>query len=292
MSDTSRAWGAVAALAAIVAITASWWALALWPVGSEAPDWFLRTRDVCFGSRADSLPTAAGWLVLVGQPIGMLGLLATVWGTELRAGMSLAMARATGQLTVGLTLALVVAGLGATAVRVRTASVDRFAAGTTEMAAQLTRVNDVAPPLRLTDQSGQQITLESFHGRPVIVTFAFAHCETVCPAIVSNVLEARRSIEGDAPPVLIVTLDPWRDTPSRLPSIAGAWRLAPGAHVLSGPPDEVERALNAWRIPRTRNQKTGDILHPSIVYIVNADGRIAYVVNGSAEAISAAVRAL
>jgi cytochrome oxidase Cu insertion factor (SCO1/SenC/PrrC family) len=54
----------------------------------------------------------------------------------------------------------------------------------------------------------------------------------------------------------------------------------------------VDRTLNAWRVPRARNPRTGDISHPSVVYIVDADGRIAYVVTGGAEAISAAVRAL
>jgi len=92
--------------------------------------------------------------------------------------------------------------------------------------------------------------------------------------------------------VLLVTLDPWRDTPSRLASIAELWGLNGEAHVLSGPPDVVERTLSAWRVPRTRNEKTGDISHPSIVYVVGADGRIAYVVTGNAEVISAAVRAL
>ena len=64
------------------------------------------------------------------------------------------------------------------------------------------------------------------------------------------------------------------------------------AHVLSGAPDEVERTLNGWRVPRVRNQQTGDISHPSIVYVIGADGRIAYVVSGNADAIAAAVRAL
>ncbi len=62
--------------------------------------------------------------------------------------------------------------------------------------------------------------------------------------------------------------------------------------MLSGTPDAVERALNAWRVPRARNEKTGDIMHPSLVYVVSADGRIAYVVNGGADTIAAAVRAL
>ena len=292
MSAAGRAHAALAALAAIVAITASWWALALWPVSAEAPGWLLRTREVCFGSRADTLPDVAGWLLLIGQPAGMVMLLVTIWGAEVRAGLTMAMARTAGQLALGAGLALVVAGLGATAVRVRAATAEPFSTGATDVAARLTRVNDVGPAFSLTDQFGREVSLQSFRGRPVIVTFAFGHCETVCPLIVEDVLAARRRIDGPPPPVLLVTLDPWRDTPGRLPSIAAAWRLDADAHVLSGPPDAVERTLNAWRVPRARNPKTGAITHPSLIYIVDADNRIAYVVTGGSEAIAAAVRAL
>ncbi|HWI20725.1 MAG TPA: hypothetical protein VNT81_23380, partial [Vicinamibacterales bacterium] len=140
MSGPARGRAAVAALAAIIAITASWWALALWPVGSAAPEWFLRTREVCFGSTADALPTSAGWLLLIGQPLGMIALLATVWGPELRAGLALMMAKVSGQLTVAVVSALVVAGLGATAVRVRTAELESFSTGAAELANELTRL--------------------------------------------------------------------------------------------------------------------------------------------------------
>jgi protein SCO1/2 len=292
VSASGRARTAVAVLAAIVAITASWWTLALWPAGSNAPEWFLRTREVCFGSRADSLPNAAGWLLLVGQPASMVILLVTVWGVELRAGLALVMARATGQLALGVGLALVVAGVGAATVRVRTATAEPFSTGIAEVAGALTRVNDAAPAIALIDQFGREVSLESFRGRPVLVTFAFAHCTTMCPLTVADVLAARRRLEGVPPPVLVVTLDPWRDTPGRLASIAGSWGLDSDVHVLSGSPDAVERTLNAWRVPRLRNQKTGDISHPSIVYIVSPEGRISFVVPGGAEAIAAAVRAL
>jgi protein SCO1/2 len=292
VSGTAGSRNAVAALAAIGVVTASWWMLALWPVPPASPDWLLRTREVCFGSTADDLPTAAGWLLLVGQPIGMFVLLAAVWGRELRAGVARMLAQTAGQLTAGVVVALAVAGVAAAVVRVRTAGVDTFPVSTIDPAAQLTRVDDAAPGLSLTDQHGRVITLESLRGRPAIVTFAFAHCETVCPMIVSDVLAARRRIEGAPPAILVVTLDPLRDTPGRLPTIADAWQLDGDAHVLSGPPDDVERALNAWRVPRTRNQKTGDIVHPSIVYVVGPDGRIAYVVSGGADVIAAAVRAL
>lgn len=292
MTRSVRAWAAVAALGAIAGITAAWWALALWPVSSAAPEWLLRTREVCFGSTASRLPNAGGWVLLVGQPLGMIVLLAAVWGRELREGLALATAQVTGQVAVGVVSAALVAGVASAVVRVRTAGVEPFPTGGAEIAAQLTRVNDAAPAMALTDQTGREVSLESFRGRPVLVAFAFAHCQTVCPLIVSDAVTARDRL-GDKPPaVLIVTLDPWRDTPSRLPSIAKQWNLDGEAHVLSGAPEVVERTLNAWRVPRVRNERTGDISHPSIVYVIGPDGRIAYVVNGNPDTIAAAVKAL
>ncbi len=168
-----------------------------------------------------------------------------------------------------------------------------FPQGTTPTSSpQLTRVSDPAPAFSLVDQRGQPITLERFRGHPVLVTFAYAHCDTICPIVVADVLAAQRQLTDRSPAVVVITLDPWRDTPGRLDTIANEWNMGPESHLLSGPPEAVERALNAWRIPRVRNQQTGNLSHPAIVYVVGADGRIAYVVQGNAAAIVAAVRAL
>jgi protein SCO1 len=153
-------------------------------------------------------------------------------------------------------------------------------------------VNDEAPAFALIDQHGQTVSLDAFRGRPVLVTFAYAHCETMCPLVIEDVLAAQRQLTDHPPAVVIITLDPWRDTPTRLNAIAAGWNMGPTAHVLSGAPDIVERTLNAWRVPRVRNEKTGDLSHPAIVYVLGADGRIAYVVQGNSSAIAAAVRAL
>jgi len=293
MISRTRASAALATLAVILAITASWWALALWPSGPSAPAWFLRTREVCFGATPSGLPNAGGWLLLVGQPLGMLAVLGIVWNAELRAGLALAMSRVAGQIALGVVTAALVAGMGGVVVRVASAGDRPFSAGADrEIAAQLTRVNDAAPALSLVDQHGRTVTLDEFRGRPVLVTFAYAHCETVCPAVVADVLGAGRRLTDQQPAILIVTLDPWRDTPSRLGAIATTWSVDGDARVLSGPANIVERTLNAWRVPRVRNEKTGDFSHPSVVYVVGPDGRITYVVAGGAETIAAAVRAL
>jgi protein SCO1/2 len=292
MRATARAWAALSALAVILAITTSWWALALWPT-ADAPAWLVLTRETCFGTAATGLPDAGGWMALTGQPLGMLLVLFAGWGRDVKAGLRAAMERVSGQLAVGAVAALLIAGVLGAVVRVRVADARPFATSSTEeVAAQLNRLNDAARPISLVDQSGRTVTLEQFRGRPVIVTFAYAHCETVCPTLVSEVLGARDALASRPPVVLIVTLDPWRDTPSRLPSIAERWGASGDVHVLSGVPDSVERVLNAWRVPRARNERTGDVSHPSVVYVIGPDGRIAYVVSGSQPVIRAAVEAL
>lgn len=293
MTDRARAWMALATLAVIMAITASWWALALWPTGDASPAWLTLTREVCFGTAETGLPDAGGWMVLVGQPLSMLLVLFAAWGRDVRTGVQLAAQRVTGQLVLGTAAALVVAGIGSVVLRVRVADATPFStSGTEAIAGRLNRVNDLPKALALVDQAGDTVTLEQFRGRPVIVTFAYANCHTVCPAIVHEVLGARDKLARQRPAVLIVTLDPWRDTPARLPAIAERWGVTGDAHILSGAPAQVERTLNSWRIPRVRNERTGDLSHPSLVYVVGADGRIAYVVTGSEPVIRAAVEAL
>jgi protein SCO1 len=292
MTAASRGWVALSALVVIVAITASWWALALWPA-ADAPAWLTLTRQTCFGTAATGLPDLGGWLALTGQPLGMLLVLLAGWGGEVKAGLRAALQKVSGQLLVGTATALLIAGAFGVLMRVTDGDARPFASSPTEeVALQLNRLNDTPRPLSLVDQSGHTVTLEQFRGRPVLVTFAYAHCETVCPVLVSEVLGARDALASPKPVVLIVTLDPWRDTPSRLGAIAERWGAGGDVHVLSGVPDSVERVLNAWRVPRARNERTGDVSHPSVVYVIGTDGRIAYVLSGSQPVIRAAVEAL
>lgn len=98
---------------------------------------------------------------------------------------------------------------------------------------------------------------------------------------------------GERPVALILTLDPWRDTPSRLPEMARSWGLpAADAFVLGGAVQDVERTLDAWEVPRTRDLTTGEVVHPALTYVVDRDGRIAYATNGTARAIVSLVERL
>lgn len=288
---------ALAALLFLLVVTALWWALALWPQPADAPRWLQSAREVCFGAAHDGLPDAGGWILLIGEPLGMTAALFVVWGEQLRGGLrSLASGRG-GRVMLGVWCALFAAGVDAALSQVasaRAAVVHTTDAGATAPARPL----DVpAPPLDLVDQYGDALTLARFSGRPVLVAFAYAHCETVCPLLVRDALDAQRLAaervgEAASPVVVLVTLDPWRDTPSRLPHIAEAWALGADAFVAGGAVPAVEAVLAGWEIETFRDPTTGEIVHPSVVYVVDGDGVLRYAAGGGAARIADLVAGL
>jgi protein SCO1/2 len=283
-------------IAVIGMATAAWWALALWPVGDDGPAWLLRTRYVCFGVSQSGLPDTAGWVGLIGQPLGMLAALLAGWwrGIPALAARVRHSAAARG-VSVALCALLVLAGTAA-ANRIGdlAATPAAFDAREPPLPPRLERA---APPLALVDQHGTRRALADLRGRIVLLTFAYAHCATVCPVLVRDALGAQATLRDETsdggPAVLVVTLDPWRDTPARLPHIARAWGMPSDAYLVGGGVAEVEAVLDAWSVPRTRDPSTGEITHASIVYVLDEGGRIAYMASGGgARALAELVRRL
>jgi cytochrome oxidase Cu insertion factor (SCO1/SenC/PrrC family) len=293
----ARHWASLVALGAILLITFAWWALALWPLPAEAPPALQRARTICFGTTDNGLPNGVGWMMLTGEPIMITLLLLGVAGsTTIREALEGLGRHALGRVALGGTALAMVAGLTLAGARVA------YALGLGVPAADAApaafgagpRLDRPAPPLNLVDQRGGTVTLAALGGRPVLLTFAYAHCETVCPLVVQNVVRARNQLasHGAPPQVVVITLDPWRDTPSRLGDMARQWGLPDDAFVLSGPVQDVEAALHRWEIPRTRNGQNGEITHPNLVYVLDGAGKIAFVTNGSADAIVGLVNRL
>lgn len=287
---TRRPGLAFAALLAVVFITAAWWTLALWPVSATAPAWLMTTRSACFGTVGSGLPDAGGWILLIGEPLGMVAALAVVWGENLRADL-LRLMRARyarfGLLVLG---AAVATGVFAAGRRVASAKAgtgdERFAV----MPPLPPRSSSAPPPLSLRDQHGGTTTLADARGGWTIVVFAFGHCETVCPLIVNDVLRARREQHAQDVRVFVVTLDPWRDTPDRLSAIAAGWGLGARDRVLSGEVVVVNQTLDAWGIARRRDANTGNIDHGSAVFVLNPDGNIAWRLDGAPMRVAEALK--
>ena len=270
---------AFAALLWILVITAAWWALALWPAGASEPEWLLRTRAACFGSMAGGLPDAGGWVLLVGEPVGMLGVLVVVWGQALRRDVARVRAVRRWWLPAGglaVASVVLVASLGVRATLVWA----RGQPAGTRGPGVATALDFSPPATALVDQHGARASLAELGGRPALLTVAFGHCATVCPTVVSDLARARRTARRADVQLVVVTLDPWRDTPDRLTAVAAHWDLAAGDRVLSGSVADVEHVLDTLGIGRRRNETTGDIEHGGTVMLVNSRGRIAWRIDG------------
>lgn len=284
----SRPGWAVLALAVIAALTAGWWALALYPA-SQAPEWLLRTRLACFGARPGELPNAGGWLLLIGQPVGLLAVLIAVWGDSLARDLSALLSRKWGRVALVLagSLLLYGAGLaGATIYRFLASREIALGAGpgwSSEM---------LLPELELVDQSLRPFALQTLAGQGAILTFAYAHCETVCPVLVREVLRIRRQVDREDVPLVIVTLDPWRDVPARLPAIARQWGLLPHDRLLSGSVGAVTATLERWNVGWARDGASGEVSHATVVVVVNRDATKGVRLEGSLERLPLLLRGL
>ncbi len=268
----------------VLAVSAAWWTLALWSVPG-APEWLERTRAVCFNLTETGLPDAKGWLLLFGQPPTMIAMLVVGWGTEVKASLGRVARSGPGRMAALGVATVTVTGLalaGRTVVRAQLPEVAwGIDAPAPETYPRLDRIWPEHPGL--VDQNGAEFGVARLEGRPTLVTFAFGHCATLCPAIVHQARATRLEL-GNEWRIAVITLDPWRDTPSRLRRLVEQFELDPESDfVVSGEVDAVNAALDDWGIPRDRDETTGDVTHPGLVYLVNGSGTLAFASTGGIE---------
>ena len=72
-------------------------------------------------------------------------------------------------------------------------------------------------------------------------------------------------------------LDPKNDTPEVLANVATARGFtSPPFHLLSGEPATVEKILDDFAVPRSRDADTGFINHANLFIFIDRKGRFAY----------------
>ncbi|MBI3993694.1 MAG: SCO family protein [Candidatus Lambdaproteobacteria bacterium] len=267
-----------------LAATMSWWGLAFAPQGGTAPVWLARLQSVCFGTQANGLPAPYGWGALIAGPLGMLALLWLGWTQELLAGL-----RALGRRPLGMGLMWLVAlalvlETGWVAMRLGQGLLGAGGPQVNQSIAPLPagypRLERPAPDFVLVDQHGAKLSLAHLRGRPAIVSFGFGHCETVCPLVLRTVARSAKELAATVNPALVViTMDPWRDTPSALEGLRRNWELPERTLMLSGDVERVNRVLDQFGVARRRDERTGVIDHVPLVFVLDRDLRIVYALN-------------
>lgn len=263
-------------------ITLSWWALAFAPL-QGAPEWLLRTRDVCFGTMPNGLPDTYGWMTLVLSPLSMLGAILVLWGAPLRADLRVLRTSRAGWVFLAVLFGLPAAGMAyvghVTGKELRLLSALRGVPAAERLPADYPRLDKDAADFALVNQTGATVAKKDLEGKLAVVTFAYAHCSTVCPLVIKTLNDTLEKYGGPDVVGVVVTLDPLRDTPGSLPTLAANWGLGKNVHLLSGAPEAVNKMLKDYNVATERDEKTGDIGHLAIFYVLNEHGRLVYAFN-------------
>lgn len=126
----------------------------------------------------------------------------------------------------------------------------------------------------LTTTAGETFTETTLTQGPSMVFFGFTHCPDVCPTTLGDILTWQEELpEAKDMNVFFVTVDPERDTADILGEYVG-W--VDGVQGVTGSPEEVDKALQAFRIYAARVPLEGGdytMDHSASVLLFDADGR-------------------
>jgi protein SCO1/2 len=132
-------------------------------------------------------------------------------------------------------------------------------------------------PVRLTDQDGRRFAWSSRRGKVQLVAMFYTSCQYICPLIVDSGKGVEKALEPAARArlgILLVSMDPKRDTPTALMSIVRKRGLDTTRWTLASPPADDVRAIAGVLGVRYRALADGEFNHTSALVLLDADGRI------------------
>lgn len=111
-----------------------------------------------------------------------------------------------------------------------------------------------AQDFSLMSHLGQRIKLSDFQGKFVLLYFGYTICPDVCPTTLAELAKARKMLgkDGDQIQVMMVTVDPARDTQAVLADYVTHFH--PSFIGLSGTEDEIARAATAYGVYYERQE--------------------------------------
>jgi protein SCO1/2 len=123
----------------------------------------------------------------------------------------------------------------------------------------------------IADTSGQIRRIEDFKDQVTLVFFGFTRCPDVCPSTLMRLRQVRDALGDDAAKlqVLLVSVDPERDTPDRLEAYVK--NFDPSFIGLRPEPAELEKVIKAFhtiavKVP-TADGKDYTVDHSATIYV-------------------------
>lgn len=145
---------------------------------------------------------------------------------------------------------------------------------------KIRRITDIGGPFTMIDHRGEPVTQDTFRGTPFIVFFGFTSCPDICPTALSYALTAVDALPGEAGTairILLVSVDPERDTPARLAEYVASFddRVIG----LTGTPRQIEAMAEAYRVHYEKGpvDDAGNysVDHSGTIYLMDRSGAFA-----------------
>lgn len=134
-----------------------------------------------------------------------------------------------------------------------------------------------APAIKLRNYLGQEVDLNEYRGKAVLVTFLYTNCPDVCPLITSN-LRVAQNLMGPKlaakAQIIAVSVDPKGDTPKAVASFLAHHEMTGRMQYLVGSAQELAKVWQAWGVGSERDaQQPQFINHSGLIYGVTASGK-------------------
>ncbi len=160
-----------------------------------------------------------------------------------------------------------------------------FVATTLNVPAQVTKAfiiptPDALPEFALVDQSTAEVTADTFRGQWDLVFFGFTNCPDICPTTLQILANAKRElIDSGAeslPRIVLVSVDPARDTPE----VLGQYVEYFGEDILAVTGDlaEIVKLTSALGIYFEKSPTEGEnytVNHSAAVLVINPQAEFA-----------------
>ena len=138
--------------------------------------------------------------------------------------------------------------------------------------------NGPASDFMLTAHTGEEVSLSDFRGKHVILYFGYTFCPDVCPLTLADLGQAVRLLgeKGEDVQVLMVSVDPERDTAERLAQYAPAFH--PSFVGLTGSPEDIALAATPFGIYYEKREVEGAsgylMDHTASITLLDDKGRV------------------
>jgi protein SCO1/2 len=129
--------------------------------------------------------------------------------------------------------------------------------------------------VQLVDQDGKRFNWGSRRGKLQLVSMFYTSCKYICPLIVDSGKAVERQLapaERERLGILLVSMDPKRDTPAALAAIVDKRKLDTARWTLASPaPADVREVAGVLGV-RYRALADGEFNHTSALVLLDANG--------------------